>query len=100
MALEVAEDSLSTSPGAAARWAGVQRESPTRATDLVSGPGGGGRDLEMADSFWFGLYTASFRLCRRHKWCMGSGRRVPAKAAARILTPNRACLHSRVEFVL
>lgn len=51
MALEVAEDSLSRSPGAAAWWAGVQRESLTQATDLVSGPGGGGRDLEMADSF-------------------------------------------------
>ena len=42
---------LAGAQGAEARWAGVLRESLTQATDLVSGPGGGGCDLEMADSF-------------------------------------------------
>lgn len=80
--------------GAAPWWAGVKRESLTQAADPVSGQDGGECDFETPDSFCFGLYTAPFRLCGPHKWCMGSGRRVPAKAVARILTPDRACLHS------
>lgn len=42
---------LAGARGADAWWAGVQREPLTQASDLVSGPGGGGCDLETADSF-------------------------------------------------
>lgn len=90
MVLEVAEDSLSRSPGAAARWAGVRRESLTRATDLASRQGGGGRDLEMADSFLIGSLHGSLQAMRTAQVVHGIWQEGPCKGSSKDSHPPQS----------